>query len=68
MVRFEIFFIFYHPERITNKLKEQSEKFDWSGISFPVELSDISKFEKQNSDISVNVLGFEKKNIFIHSE
>ena len=51
-----------HPERISTKIKEQSEKFNSSGISFPVELSDISRFEKQNTDIAVNFLGF------IHSE
>ena len=49
-----------HPERISTKLQKQSEKFNWSGISFPVELSDISKFEKQNADIAVHVYGFEK--------
>ena len=33
-------------KRITKILKAQSEKFDWSGIVFPVELDNRSKFEK----------------------
>jgi len=36
-----------------------SNKFNWSGIEFPVTLEHIDKFEKQNPTISVNVLGFE---------
>jgi len=33
---------------------------DWNGIELPVFLAFISKFEKQNETISVNVLGFEE--------
>ena len=32
----------------------------WEGLKFPVNLSDIHKFEKHNSSISVNVFGYEK--------
>ena len=42
-----------NPKRITKILKAQSEKLDWSGIVFPVELDKISKFE-----IAENVLAF----------
>ena len=37
-----------HPERITQKLREQAEKLDWSGISFPVAVSEhiISKVKE----------------------
>ena len=38
---------------------EQSEKLDWSEISFPAELKMITMFEKQNSDMTVNGLSFE---------
>ena len=30
------------------------------GLKFPVDLSDINKFENHNSSISVNVFGYEK--------
>ena len=43
-----------HPERITEKLREQAEKFDWTDCKFPMALDKIKFFEKRN-DISVNV-------------
>ena len=49
-----------NAERITKELKKQSEKFDWSGLKFPVKLNQIAIFEKNNPTISVNVFGFEK--------
>jgi len=54
-------------QRITKELKEQAESFNFDGIEFPASLKDINKFEKQNPEISVNVLGYEeegKKTIF----
>ena len=48
-------------ERISRELILQSEKLVWKGISFPMQLSEISKFEKQNPGISVNVFGWEKE-------
>ena len=47
-------------ERITKILRKQSEKYDWSGIEFPLELEGIDCFEKQNETISVNVYGYER--------
>ena len=47
-------------ERIDKKNPEKSEVLNWYGVKFPVNLSDINKFENQNSSISVNVLGYEK--------
>ena len=55
-----------NSQEISNKLRKKSEESNWSGIPFLVELNVITKFEKQNSDIDVNVLGFEKN--FIHLE
>ena len=49
-----------HAERITKELKKQSEKLDWSGLKFPVELNQIAIFEKNNPQISINVFGFAK--------
>ena len=43
-----------HPERITDDLREQAEKFDWTDCKFPMALDKITFFEKRN-DISVNV-------------
>ena len=47
-------------ERIDKKLQEKSEVLNWDGLKFPVNLSDINKFENHNSSISVNVFGYEK--------
>ena len=46
-----------NSERIDKKLGEKSEVLNWDGLKFPVNLSDISKFENHNFSISVNVLG-----------
>ena len=50
-----------HPERRNKEMRENSEKFDWSGIEFPVAAlgtNHIDKFERQNS-YGINVLGYE---------
>ena len=49
-----------NSERITKELKDQSERLDWSGLRFPVDLKQIKIFEKNNPQISINVFGFEK--------
>ena len=49
-----------NSERIDKKLRGKSEVFNWDGLKFPVNLSDINKFENQNSSISVNVFDYEK--------
>ena len=48
------------PERIDRELRETSEVLNWEGLKFPVNFSDINKFENHNSSISVNVFGYEK--------
>jgi len=47
----------HNAERITKELREQAETLNWEGINFPSLLKDITKFEKQNPSISVNVFG-----------
>ena len=47
-----------NSERIDRKLRETSKTLKW-GLKFPVNLSDINKFEYHNSSISVNVFGYE---------
>ena len=43
-----------HPERITEDLREQAEKFDWTDCKFPMPLEKIKCFEKRNN-LSINV-------------
>ena len=51
-----------HPERIDTDLIKATENFNWHGITFPVDLKQIDRFEKQNPTISsVNVFGYEKE-------
>ncbi len=49
-----------NAERISKDLKKMSEQLNWDGIKFPVNYKDdITKFEKLNENISVNVFGYE---------
>ena len=50
-------------ECFTNKLSEQSKKLDWSGIEFPVaaDASLITKFERNNINVNINVFGYGNK-------
>ncbi|XP_065640589.1 uncharacterized protein LOC136073148 [Hydra vulgaris] len=48
-----------HPERVDKNLKEQDKKLNWEKIEFPVSLHQITQFEKNNQDISINVFGYE---------
>ena len=45
-------------QRLNGEMRENSEKFDWSGMEFPVTLRDIAKFERQNP-YAINVYGYE---------
>ena len=51
-----------HPERVDKDLREQSKKLNWDKIEFPVSLDRINRFEMNNPDISVNILGYKNKN------
>ena len=53
-----------HSECIDTKIIKSTEKYNWDGITFPVNLKQIDRFEK-NPTISVNVFGYEKKNVTI---
>ena len=52
-----------NAERITKILHRQAEKLNWEGLKFPMELSQISRFEKLNK-INVNVFGYEKNAVY----
>ena len=43
-----------HPERISDKLKEQFKELNWEGTEFPTTLNNIKKFE-DNNNIGINV-------------
>ena len=47
----------YSRERV-NHYKQHESELNMNGITYPVAIKDVSKFEKQN-DISVNVFGYE---------
>ena len=49
-----------NSERIDRKLQETLKTLNWEWLKFPVNLSDINKFENHNSSISVKVFGYEK--------
>lgn len=53
-----------HSERFS-KYKSLKHTLNFTGIEFPVKISDINKFEKLNH-ISVNVYGWEKEKIVIY--
>ena len=52
-----------NPERLNKNVRDNSEKFNWSGIEFPVSLEQIVKFEKQNP-FAVNVFGIEGEKVY----
>ena len=47
-------------ERIDKDLKSKENTLNMEGIAYPVELKSINRFEKQNPDISISVLGYSK--------
>lgn len=47
----------HHSERITERDRECIERLDYSGITFPVTVEQISKIERQNN-ININVFGY----------
>ena len=49
-----------HPSRIDKDLKSKEDTLNMEGITYPVDLKDIKRFEKQNLDISISVLGYSK--------
>ena len=49
-----------NAERIDKDLKSKEDTLNMEGIAYPVDLKDIKRFEKQNLDISISVLGYSK--------
>ena len=53
-----------HPERVDTKLREKENTSNMKGIEYPMSLKALTKFEKQNSTISITVLGYERKSVY----
>ena len=49
-----------HPERIDKDLKSKEHSLNMDGIAYPVDFKGINRFEKQNLDISISLLGYSK--------
>lgn len=47
-----------HPERVNN-YKPFEEELNFSGLTLPMKINNISQFEEQNPSISVSVIGYE---------
>ncbi len=48
-------------ERITKKLKDNSENICWDGLEFPVQVDKIGIFEKNNPKYAINVYAYNKE-------
>ena len=49
-----------HPSRIDKDLKSKEHTLNMEGIAYPVDFKDVKRFEKQNPDISISILGYSK--------
>ena len=54
----------HNQERIDKELKKKENTLNMEGIGYPVSLKDIDKFERQNSNISITVFGYEEKSVY----
>ena len=52
-----------HAQRVQHYRSFEGE-LNVGGIEFPVKVSDITKFEKQNPALSINLFGYEEKELF----
>ena len=49
-----------NPQRIDNDLKSKQDTINMKGIRYPVNFRDIDRFESQNPEISITILGYNK--------
>ena len=49
-----------HPERIDKDLKSKQDTLNMKGIHYPVSFRGIDRFESQNPEISITILGYNK--------
>ena len=52
-----------HSDRVS-KYRSHFHSIITSGITYPAQLCDIVKFERDNSEVSINVFGYEEKEIY----
>ena len=48
-----------NPNRITNELREQTEKYNWEDITFPTSLKSIEVWER-NNNVNANVFSYDE--------
>ena len=49
-----------NPDRIDNDLRSKEDTLNMEGISYPVDFRGVDRFESQNPDISISILGYNK--------
>lgn len=54
-----------HPASPSSYPQDLDARFNLKGITFPITLNSIEKFERQNTDISINVFGVDKKGVLV---
>ena len=52
-----------NPQRIDNDLKSKQNTLNMKGICYPVDLKAIDRFETQNPNISISVVGYNKNDL-----
>ena len=52
-----------NPQRIDNDLKSKQESINMDGIHYPVNFRAIDRFEIQNPNISISVVGYNKEDL-----
>ena len=52
-----------HPERVDNDLKSKQDSINMKGIHYPVNFRAIDRFEIQNPNISISVVGYNKDDL-----
>ena len=50
-----------HPSRIDKNLKSKEHTLNMDGIAYPVDFRGIDRFESQNPEISISVLGYNEE-------
>ena len=54
----------HNSEILDKKLKLKENTLNMDGIEYPVSLKDLNKFEKQNPNIAITVLGYNRKSVY----
>ena len=49
-----------NPDRIDKDLKSKQDTLNMQGIRYPVNFRDVDRFESQNPEISITILGYNK--------